>query len=169
MARRSSLKGDFQLRKTLRGIHQHLPNELRSAMQEAADMVLEAQRELMPKDTGAAAAALEAYVSSNGLDAQIGLRGKKDNREFFYVKFLERGTKGYSGRKRAGGRNRRSTMKTDGSHFFGMYPDIPARAAHPWLRPSYDMNRDEIITIIRGAVRQTLERAGQGARSGPGN
>lgn len=166
MARRSSIKGDIQLRKTLRGIHQYLPNELRSAMQEAADRVLESQRELIPKDTGAAAAALEAHVASNGLDAQIGLRGKNDNREFFYMRFIEYGTKGYSGRKRSEGRNRRSTMKADGTHFFGVYPDIPARAAHPWLRPSYDMNRDEIITIIRGAVRQTLERAGKGGSSG---
>lgn len=167
MARRSSLKGNIQLRKTLRGIHQYLPNELRGGMQEAADLVLQTQRELIPKDTGAAANALEAHVASNGLDAQIGIRGKKDSRTFFYVVFLERGTKGYSGRKRSGGRNRRSTMKADGTHFFGVYPNIPARAAHPWLRPSYDMNRDDIITIIRGAVRHTLERAGEGGRIGP--
>lgn len=169
MARRSSIQGDFKLRKVLRAISQNVESNVRGGMEEASNLVLESQRQFIPKDTGAAANALEAFVSKSGLDAQIGIRGKKDAREFFYVRFLERGTKGYSGTKRSGGRSRRSTMKTDASHFFGLYPDIPARPAHPWLRPSYDINRDEILVIIRGAIRQTLERAGQGGRSGSSN
>jgi len=159
MGRRSRLDGDFKLRKTLRNIHTTLDNELRGAMQEAANIVLAAQQELIPKDTGAAAASLTAFVSKNGLDAQIGIRGKKNNKDLYYMRFVEHGTKGYSGDKRAGNRKRRDTNKSNGGTFFGKYPDIPARAAHPWLRPSYDMNKEDIVRIIEGAISSTLARA----------
>jgi len=159
MGRRSRLDGDFKLRKTLRNIHTTLDNELRGAMQEAANIVLAAQQELIPKDTGEAAAALTAFVSKSGLDAQIGIRGKKNNKDLFYMRFVEYGTKGYTGNKRSGNRNRQDSNKSNGMAFFGKYPDIPARAAHPWLRPSYDMNKEDIVRIIEGAISSTLARA----------
>ncbi|BCJ06461.1 hypothetical protein PRtIB026_A37720 [Pseudomonas sp. RtIB026] len=108
MARRSSIRGDIRLRRTLRNIHKTMDNELKPAMEIAANRILESQRQLIPKDTGAAAAALKVYVSPSGLDAQIGIRGKRDNRRFFYLRFIEYGTKGYSGDKRAGKRQDRS-------------------------------------------------------------
>lgn len=184
-ARRSRMSGDFKLRKTLRNIHSQLDNELKPAMQEAADKVLATMKQLVPRDSGQAAEALEAFVSKSGLDAQIGLRGKKDNRRFFYLKFLEYGTKGYSGtlyrrkdgdalggehttnrdRSKLSGKNRlgrRETKnKSDGAHFFGKYPDIPARPAHPWLRPAYDVNKEFVLASIRHAVSNTLKRASE--------
>lgn len=164
MARRSRVQGSIKLRQTLRRIDRELGSEMQPAMRKAADMVLAIQRARMPKDTGAAAAALEAYVSPSGLDAQIGIRGKRKRRKFYYVKFLEFGTKGYKGNKRAGGRNRRKTNKADGQNFFGYYPDIPARPAHPWLRPSIDMTRDDIRRVISTAIGNTLDRAARGLR-----
>lgn len=164
MARRS-IKGDFKLRRTLRNIHQQMDNQLRPAMEKAAELVLEIQKSSVAVSDGPgphARDALEAFVSKSGLDAQIGIRGKKDNRDFFYLKFLEYGTKGYSGQSRAGGRKRSDKNKSDGSQFFGKYPDNPARAAHPWLRPSFDMNRDRIVQIIQGAIKDTLGRASAG-------
>lgn len=158
-ARRSRMSGDFKLRKTLRNIHTQLDNELKPAMQEAANKLLATMEEMVPRDTGRSADALQAFVSKSGLDAEIGLRGKKNNKKFFYLKFLEYGTKGYTGTKRAGGRNRRATNKSDGSHFFGKYPDIPARPAHPWLRPAYDVNKEFILASINHAVSNTLKRA----------
>lgn len=168
MARKSSIKGDFRLRRTLRNIHKTMDNQLKPAMQRAADQVLETQRALISKDTGAAAAALEAFVSKSGLDAQIGIRGKRDNNDFFYLKFIEYGTKGYKGGKRAGNRNRSDTNKSDGENFFGKYPDIPARPAHPFLRPSFDLNRNDIISIIKRAIDQTLKRASEGVSDNAG-
>jgi len=162
VARRSRIKGDFKLRGVLRRIAALEQSDLPKGMAEAADLVLATQQQLIPRDTGAAAAALEARISRNGLDARIGIVGKKNQREFFYVRFLEYGTKGYQGGKRAGNRNRRKTNKSDGQNFFGYYPDIPARPAHPWLRPSIDMNRDDIRVIIRGAIDNTLRRAAKG-------
>lgn len=161
--RRSSIKGDFKLRRTLRNIHKSMDNQLKPAIQKAAEQVLETQRQLIPRDTGKSAEALQVFVSKSGLDAEIGIRGKRDNREFFYLKFVEYGTKGYTGNKRSGGRNRRATNKSDGTTFFGKYPDIPARPAHPWLRPSIDLNRDDIRVIIRKAIASTLERAAGGS------
>ena len=158
-ARRSRMSGDFKLRKTLRNIHTQLDNELKPAMQEAADKLLATMKELVPKDSGAGAAALTAFVSKSGLDAQIGLRGKKANKRFYYLRFVEYGTKGYAEGKRSGGRNKRAANKTDGAHFFGKYPKIPARPAHPWLRPAYDVNKEFILASINHAVSNTLKRA----------
>nr|WP_156867548.1 HK97-gp10 family putative phage morphogenesis protein [Pseudomonas monteilii] len=181
------MSGDFKLRKLLRTIHQTVDNEVRGAMQDGADQILSTMRELVPKDTGAAAAALTAYVSKSGLDAQIGLRGKRDNRRFFYLRFVGYGTKGYSGtiyqradRDAVGGthtnnrdksqlRGRRNSIrqratknKSDGAHFFGKYPNIPARPAHPWLRPAMDVNREFVLADIRAAVGRTLQKAAKG-------
>jgi HK97 gp10 family phage protein len=160
------MSGDFKLRRTLRNIHQTMDNELKPAMQAAADKVLATMREQVPRSGrndagGHAADALEAFVSKSGLDAQIGLRGKKNNERFFYLKYLEYGTKGYTGTNRAGGRTRRPNNKSDGSHFFGKYPNIPARPAHPWLRPAYDVNKEFILADIRAAVSRTLARASE--------
>ncbi len=166
MARRSSIRGDIRLRRTLRNIHKTMDNELKPAMEIAANRILESQRQLIPKDTGAAAAALKVYVSPSGLDAQIGIRGKRDNRRFFYLRFIEYGTKGYTGDKRAGNRNRRVTNKSDGQNFFGKHPDIPARPAHPWLRPAMDVNREYVMADIEAAVQRTLRKASQGVGNG---
>lgn len=157
--RRSRMSGDFKLRKTLRNIHTRLDNELKPAMQEAADKLLATMKELVPKDTGEGAAALTAFVSKSGLDAQIGLRGKKANKRFYYLRFLEYGTKGYTEGQRSGGRSKRVSNKTNGSAFFGKHPDIPARPAHPWLRPAYDVNKEFILASINHAVSNTLKRA----------
>lgn len=191
MARRSSIRGDIRLRRTLRNIHKTMDNELTPAMRNAAERVLATQQQLMPKDTGAAAAALKIYVAPSGLDAQIGIRGKRDNQRFFYLRFIEYGTKGYSGKiyhradiNAIGGvhtknrdtmqlRGRRNALrqravknKSDGKNFFGKYPDIPARPAHPWLRPSRDVNREYVMADIEAAVRRTLRKASQGVGNG---
>jgi len=57
MARRSKMRGDIRLRRTLRNIHKTMDNELAPAMRQAAERVLATQQQLMPKDTGAGAAA----------------------------------------------------------------------------------------------------------------
>lgn len=163
MARRSRILGDFKLRGTLRKIHKEIDNELRPAMQQVADLVLQDMQRLIPRDTGEAAQALETFVSKSGLDAQVGIRGKRRQREFYYLRFIEFGTKGISGQKRAGGRNRRDSIKSDGAHWFGKFPNIPARPAHPFMGPAMDMNRDEIVTIIRESIAATLRRAAEGS------
>lgn len=180
MARRSRV-GDFKLRRLLRNINQTVDNEVRPAMEAAANIVLQKQRELISVDTGAGRDALTAFVSKSGLDAQIGIRGVRNAQRFFYLRFIEYGTKGYSGSmyQKADGKtkNRDTTLlngkrnalrrrpvenKSDGTHFFGYYPDIPARPAHPFIRPSYSLNRDEIVGLIRAAIASTLAKAAGG-------
>ena len=139
MARRSSVQGDFKLRGLLRRIGNEMENDLRPAMVQAANLVLATQQEMIPKDEGDAENALTAFVSKSGLDAQIGIRGKKKNQKIFYAKFIEHGTKQY----------------THGDDV------VAARPAHPWLRPSYDMNRDEIQSIISRAIASTLKKAAE--------
>ncbi|MCY1409485.1 hypothetical protein D9M71_248360 [compost metagenome] len=188
MTRRSRIKGDFKLRGALRRIAAIGESDLPQAMAQAADLVLATQQRLIPRDTGDAASALQVKISKNGLDARIGIIGKADNRHYFYLRFVEYGTKGYSGvlyqradanavggthtvnrdRSQLKGRNRlgrRETKnKSNGSNFFGYYPDIPARPAHPWLRPSIELNRDDIRIIVRGAIDSTLAHAARGVR-----
>lgn len=190
-ARRSRMQGDFKLRRTLRNIHTTIDNELRPAMQECANQVLASMRQFIPRDTGGAAGALEAFVAKSGLDAQIGIRGKVDSRRFFYLRFVEYGTKGYSGQqyrradagavggqhtnsrdksKMGGRRNalrvRETANKSDGKTFFGKYPDIPARPAHPWLRPALDVNREFVRLSLERAIKSTLKRAAEGGDDG---
>ncbi|MBJ2241275.1 MULTISPECIES: HK97-gp10 family putative phage morphogenesis protein [unclassified Pseudomonas] len=184
--RRSRMSGDFKLRRTLRNIHATMENELRPTMQKCADRILGTMQQLIPKDTGEAAAALKAFVSKSGLDAQIGIRGKRDNQRFFYLRFIEYGTKGYNGtlyrradrnsigghtnnrdKSKMGGRRnalraRDTKNKSDGATFFGKYPDIPARPAHPWLRPAMDVNREFVIAEIEAAISRTLIKASRG-------
>lgn len=140
MARRSSIQGSVQLRGLLRRIGNEMESNLRPAMAQAAELVLQTQTFLIPRDTGNAAETLTAFVSKSGLDAEIGIRGKRNNTRYFYTKFLEYGTKGYA---------RGETQ-------------IPARPAHPWLRPSYDLNREQIIQLISKAIDSTLSRAAEG-------
>lgn len=185
-ARRSRMSGDFKLRRTLRNIHGIMDNELRPTMQKCADRILGTMQQLIPKDTGEAAAALKAFVSKSGLDAQIGIRGKRDNQRFFYLRFIEYGTKGYNGtlyrradrnsigghthnrdKSKMGGRRnalraRDTKNKSDGATFYGKYPDIPARPAHPWLRPAMDVNREFVIAEIEAAISRTLIKASRG-------
>ena len=190
-ARRSRMSGDFKLRRTLRNIHLTMDNELVPVMQESADKILETMRQLVPKDTGAAASALKTFVSKSGLDAQIGIRGKRDMRRFFYLRFLEYGTKGYSGaiyrradanavggehtnnRDKSQLKGRRNALqqrptknKSNGTTFYGNYPDIPARPAHPWLRPAMAVNREFVLANIRAAVARTLRKASEGTSDG---
>lgn len=140
MARRSSIQGDIKLRSLLRRIGNEIESDLRPAMASAAELVLQTQTFLIPRDTGDAAETLTAFVSKSGLDAEIGIRGKKNNTRYFYTKFLEYGTKGYA---------RGET-------------EIPARPAHPWLRPSYDLNREQIVLLISRAIDSTLKKAAEG-------
>ncbi|WP_219061421.1 HK97 gp10 family phage protein [Pseudomonas sp. UMAB-08] len=139
MARRSSMQGNFKLRGLLRRIGNQMESDLRPAMVEAANLVLATQKELMPRDTGDAEESLEAFVSKSGLDAQIGIRGKKDNRHLFYTRFVEYGTKQY--------------VRGDST--------VAARPAHPWLRPSIDLHRDDIRLIISRAIASTLKKAAE--------
>lgn len=139
MARRSSVQGDFKLRGVLRRIGNQMESNLRPAMAQAANLVLETQLGLIPRDEGDAFEALQAFVSKSGLDAQIGIRGKRDNKKVFYARFVEYGTKAY--------------IRGDGV--------ISARAAHPWLRPSYDLNREQIIDLISRAIASTLRQAAE--------
>lgn len=181
----SRVLGDFKLRKMLRQFPEQVEANLKPAMHKAADLLLADMQRNIPEDTGAGRKALTAFVAKSGLDAQVGLRGKRKRRDFFYLKFLEYGTKGYKGKlyRRAdsnavGGehtvnrdrskmrgryalRQRDTKNKTDGKNWFGYYPDIPARPARPFIRPALYGNRFAVQKLIQEAVSTTLKRIAQ--------
>lgn len=156
---RSRLIGDLELRKFLRDFHKTAENDIKPAIQKGAEKILADMRNNVPKDSGKSSEALTAFVAKSGLDAQVGLRGKRKQEKFFYLYFIEFGTKGVSGERQNDGSPRSKRLKTDGSRYFGRYPDLPAHAAHPFVRPALDMNKDFVRELIRNAIRSTLERA----------
>ena len=156
---RSRVIGDIKLRKMLREIHKTADNLLKPAMQESASRILSDMRMLVPKDTGHGADELSAFVSKSGLDAQVGIRGKRTQERAFYLRFFEYGTKGYSGESSRRKRSKKPKYSRKSNSSFGIYPDIPARRARPWLRPSYDMNRETVRQLISAAITETLRRA----------
>lgn len=180
----SRILGDFQLRGFLRKLPKEVEAHLKPAMREIADELLAEMKSRIPSDTGAAREALTAFVAKSGLDAQVGLRGRgKKSRRFFYLRFIEYGTKGYSGeryqredlstaggkhtttrnRSKMRGRNkdeqRKTKNKTNGRDWFGYYPDIPARPARPFLRPALAKFRPIIRARIAKAINDTLAAA----------
>ena len=163
MARRSRVIGDFALRRLLRRMPEAVEAHLKPAIKQGAEMILADMQHLVPRDTGTAASQLTAFVAKSGLDAQIGLRGKRAAQKAYYLYFIEFGTKGYSGQKRSANRNRRASNKTDGEHWFGRYPEIPARPAHPFIRPAFDMNKEAVVALVRNAVASTLAQAARGS------
>lgn len=156
---RSRVIGDIKLRKMLREIHKTADNLLRPAMQESASRILSDMKMLVPKDTGHGADELSAFVSKSGLDAQVGIRGKRTQERAFYLRFLEYGTKGYSGESYRRGRSKKPKYSRKMNANFGRYPNIPARRAQPWLRPALDMNRESVRQLISAAIAETLRRA----------
>lgn len=157
----SRVLGDFKLRKTLRELHKTLENKIKPAMELGTERILSDMKDFIPIDSGDGRDALTAFVAKSGLDAEVGLRGKKKRTKFFYLGFIEYGTKGVSGERRNNGSPRNRSNKTDGKSFFGKYPDIPARPAHPFVRPALDRNREYMVGLLRGAISETLKQAGR--------
>ena len=170
---RSRVIGDFALRRRLKEFPDKVDLYLKPVMQLAAQKILSDMQRLIPEDSGKGRAALTAFVSKNGLDAKVGLNGKRAFNKAFYLYFIEYGTKGYSGEiyrrqdasavggththNRSAKKDRPVKNKTDGAHWFGKYPDIPARPAHPFIRPALDLNRDYFAVLIRNAIVAVLK------------
>lgn len=153
---RSRVLGDFKLRKMLRQFPEQVEANLKPAMRQGSEMILSDMQRLIPVDSGAGKNALTAFVAKSGLDAQVGLRGKRKRDKFYYLGFIEYGTKGTQGERRNDGHPRSKKQKTDGAHWFGRYPDIPARPAHPFVRPALHMNRAAVVELLNNAIKATL-------------
>jgi len=138
-------------------------------MSDAANILHKEMLRRVPKDTGNLAENITSKVLRRGLRAEVGFRGKRAKRDGFYARFIEFGTKGYSGSNvtRAnsalpGGSQtvqRSSENKTDGSSWFGKYPDIPRRPARPFIGPTWEAKKPEVTSRVVKAINDAVTEA----------
>ncbi|MFX4223537.1 MAG: HK97 gp10 family phage protein [Thalassobaculum sp.] len=139
---RAGLLGIGKLRRTLRRIDGEAQRELREAVDEGAEAILRDMQLLVPKRTGALARLLAKRVARDGLTARVGLVTKKAQRDGFYFRFLDAGTKGAPGRN----------IK-------------PQRALHIRAK-AFDLNRDWIKSRTQRGIALALKRASSGGGAG---
>lgn len=135
---RSGLRGVGKLRRTLRRLDPETTKELREAVEEGAEAMLQDMVQGIPKDTGDTAALLDKRVARDGLTARVGMVTAKAKRDGYVARFIEFGTKGDPKR------------------------NIPPQPARPFMTPAFDLNKDWILTRARKGISLALERAARG-------
>lgn len=150
-----------KLRKALRSLPDLVEQEIKPEMEEGGELILADMRLGLPRDSGKGSDALEFKVERGGLRVRIGLLTKRARRKAFHLRFIEFGTKGLTGEMRSDGRKRRDSLKSDGTNFFGKYPDLPARRATPFMQPAFDINREHLLQKLRESQRRAIARARQ--------
>lgn len=88
----SAVRGTDDLRRRLRMAGPEYTKGIREVMADSAQVVLHEMQARVPAQTGKLRSLLSAKVAGDGLAAQIGLRGKKANRQGFYALYQEFGT-----------------------------------------------------------------------------
>ena len=145
----------------IRRILQNTDNGVPDAM-EASARTLEAEiKQRVPRDSGDLADAISMKMLRRGLRAEVGIRGKKNRRNAFYARFIEFGTKGYSGRtiRRGATRNRSDKLKADGSKVYGVYPDIGAKKGTGFMRLSWALHKNKLVRNVSGAIDDAVKQA----------
>lgn len=136
--RRSGLRNVGKLRRTLRRLDPEVTRELRVAVEEGAEAILQDMVSLVPKDTGDLARALDQRTARDGLTARVGLLTKKKQQDNFHARFLEFGTKGAPNK------------------------NIPPQPARPFMTPAFDLNKDWILKRASKGIGLALVRASRG-------
>jgi HK97 gp10 family phage protein len=139
---RAGLQGIGKLRRTLRRIEDEAQRELREAVDDGAEAILQDMRALVPVRTGALARLLGKRVARDGLTARVGLVTKKAQRDGFYFRFLDAGTKGNPKR------------------------NIPPQPALHIRATAFDLNRDWIRSRTQKGIALALKRAASGGGGG---
>ena len=142
---RSGLRGVGKLRRTLRRLGPEATKDIRKPIERGADFILGDMLSLVPKDSGDLARALDRRIARDGLTARIGLVTPSKQRDLFYARFVEFGTKGGQ-----------VTARRAGGLPYTM--NVPARPATPFMQPAFDLNRAQIVRETQTAIRLVLER-----------
>lgn len=153
---RSGLRGVNSLRRTLRRIEPEAKTELKEAVEQGAEAILQDMIMLVPKDSGDLARLLNKRVARDGTTARIGLLTKKQQQDGFYARFLEYGTKGYAAGQTRFAKNSKTTTRVK--------RNVPARPAQPFIGPAFDLNKDWILERARKGIDLALARAAKGKR-----
>jgi len=141
----SKVKGGAKLRRKLKRFPEEATGELKEEIEDGARQLQAETVRRIPRDSGDLANALKSKSAvgkkDKGLKWEFGLRGKKLQRDFFYWRFVEYGTKGFSGTDRRG---RQIT--------------IPPMRARPALRPALEKVRKGMRKRIDQAMDRALDK-----------
>ena len=153
MARRSSFTST-RARIKMRRILTEVDSGIKPAMQDAANKLHKEVMMRLPRDTGNLEDLITAHVDKNGLRAEVGLRGKKAKQRGFYLRFLERGTKGHNVAVGSG-----KKVLSDGSNTFGKNASIPRMAPRPVLQPAWDREKPGIESRVNKVIKDAITKA----------
>jgi len=128
-------------------------NVMRGAQRAGAAPIRDEAKRLAPKRTGGLAKAIKTSSPKVGdgyvtVSIKLYPASKGGHEHWFLGLIYEYGSRGYTGELRGGNRRRSNKMKSDGSTFYGKYPDIAARPAEPFMRPALDAMAGVAINAI---------------------
>ena len=145
--RAQGLKGSRQFKRIVKEINENADDGFRKVAESVAQQVLFFQQRAVPVDQGDLQRALSYRVTKTGIKAQIGLTTKAKQRDFFYAKFLEFGTKGYDGTVRPGLADREPYTVS-----------IPPMAPRPFLRPAFELHKETFIRELDEAFLEAVKK-----------
>lgn len=137
----------------LRRILQNSPNEIKDAMQDSANILEKEMRSRAPRDTGNMVDHISSFVSKNGMRAEAGFRGKRDKKAAWYARFVEFGTKSHQIKPAT-----KEVLAGDGV-VFGASAEHPGTPARPFIQPSWDAKKPEVVARVGKAIQKSIEIA----------
>lgn len=128
-------------------------NVMRGAHRAGAAPIRDEAKRRAPKRTGGLAKAIKTSAPKVGdgyvtVSIKLYPPSKGGSYNWFLGLIYEYGSRGYTGKLRGGNRRRSDKMKSDGSTFYGIYPDIAAHPAEPFMRPALDTMAGAAINAI---------------------
>ena len=154
---KSRIDGGARLRRFLREFPNDVREPIRQALTEVSNAMLQSAKSRVSVDTGTLRDALTAKVDSQGLRAEVGIRGKRAQRKAFHGVFVEFGTRPHSLKKGSRSKKGRSAERL-ANQSGGMHPGMPAR---PFLHPAFEENKKDGLAKVRAAVQEAIRRAAE--------
>lgn len=152
MSRKSGMTST-RARMKMRRLLTQTDSGIKPAMQDAVNILTREMKERAPVDTGDLKDGITGFVAKNGMRGEVGFRGKKGRSKFFYARFIEFGTKG-------------STVSVDDAGVlsgaggtFGTRANIPARPARPFMQPTWDAKKPEVVNRVTKAINKAIKEA----------
>lgn len=140
---RSQVIGERKLRRLLKRAEPAIKKDYRPVARQIGENILAQMKRLAPvsdRQGPHLRDALSARVSPDGLSVSVGLTTKKKRRDFFYARFIERGTKGYAKR------------------------NIPPMQARPFMQPAFDLTKRENQRLANEMIKRALRKISGDAR-----
>lgn len=136
----------------LRRLLSSTESSIKPAMRDVANILEREMRARVPRDTGNLAEVISSFVAKNGTRAEVGFRGKKGRAAGFYARFIEFGTKGHKATADL------AKVLSGGGETYGTTADIPAMHARPFIGPTWENKKPEVISRVSKAISDTIKR-----------